>query len=1011
MGSIKGLTVEIGGDTTKLGKALENVNQKSKGLSSELGQINRLLKLDPGNADLLAQKQQVLADAVANTRAKLDTLKAASEQAAKSAENYDAWKAKYDPLQAEIDQVTQKLKELKARQAEIADSEGVESDAYQALQAEIDETAKSLTTLKKQAKAVNEEFGSPASPEQIRTLQREVVATEQKLKGYEDAAEETAQAVEQLGQGSSEASDGVEETGKEAKPAADKVEDFAKAADKAETSTKGLGTAAVAAGTFFGNLASKVLSACVDGLRNAIETSREYRTEMGKLDAAYTSSGHSADTAATAYSSLYGVIGETDQSVEAAQQIALLADSEKDVAQWSDLAAGVVGKFGDALQPETFYESANETLKLGEATGAYTQMLEGCGYSVEDFNKGLAACKTEQEKQAYMLSITESLLGSAGEAYRKNNEELIRANQANDAWMQSLAGIGGAIEPIITDVKMLGAEMVADLVPGVQQLAESFRGLLSGDMGAAAGVGEALSGIITGILQKVTTMAPMLATAAVSLITSLTTTLISMLPQIITAGVQVIMALISGLTTAIPQVIQAIVTMIPQLTQALVTGIPQLIQGAVQLFLALVQALPQIIPPLTAAIPQLVTSIVGALLTAMPQLIQGAIQFFMAIIQALPVVIGQLAPQIPTIVNTIVTGLISQIPLLIQGAIQLFNALVQALPIVLGQLLPQLPLIIQSVVNTLVANIPMLLQGAVQLFMALVQAIPTIVSALIAALPSILQAIQSGLSGIVSIIGTILANVLPVVGGWISNMVGKAIQLGSSFISSVVSFFSQLPGQISTWLSNVIANVSAWAGDLAAKGKAAAQNLVKSVTNGVKNLPGEMLAIGKNIVQGIGNGISGATSWLIGKIQSLCSSAKDAIKSFFGIASPSKVMAEEVGRWIPPGIGEGITQNAKAAINAVTGLSNDIMDAATTDVGGLAFERNLANSGRGGSVYSPGVAAFGADYAAVLDKLDGIYERLGRLQVVLDSGATVGGLIDDIDAALATKQVLAARGV
>ena len=77
---IKGLTVEIGGDTTKLGEALKNVEAKSRSLSSELGSINKLLKLDPTNTDLLAQKQQVLAEAISSTREKLDTLKAAEQQ-------------------------------------------------------------------------------------------------------------------------------------------------------------------------------------------------------------------------------------------------------------------------------------------------------------------------------------------------------------------------------------------------------------------------------------------------------------------------------------------------------------------------------------------------------------------------------------------------------------------------------------------------------------------------------------------------------------------------------------------------------------------------------------------------------------------------------------------------------------------------------------------------------------------------------------------------------------------
>ena len=87
---IKGLTVEIGGDTTKLGKALEDVDKKSSALSSELGDINRLLKFDPGNTDLLAQKQKVLADAIGNTGERLEKLKEAEKQVQKQFEKGEA---------------------------------------------------------------------------------------------------------------------------------------------------------------------------------------------------------------------------------------------------------------------------------------------------------------------------------------------------------------------------------------------------------------------------------------------------------------------------------------------------------------------------------------------------------------------------------------------------------------------------------------------------------------------------------------------------------------------------------------------------------------------------------------------------------------------------------------------------------------------------------------------------------------------------------------------------------
>ena len=77
---IAGITVEIGGDTTKLGKALSDVDKQSRNLKTELKEVDKALKLDPKNTELLAQKQQILADAIQNSKKKLDTLKSTQEQ-------------------------------------------------------------------------------------------------------------------------------------------------------------------------------------------------------------------------------------------------------------------------------------------------------------------------------------------------------------------------------------------------------------------------------------------------------------------------------------------------------------------------------------------------------------------------------------------------------------------------------------------------------------------------------------------------------------------------------------------------------------------------------------------------------------------------------------------------------------------------------------------------------------------------------------------------------------------
>lgn len=261
-GNIKGLTVEIGGETSGLKDALKSVDKQSRSLSGELREVNRLLKFDPGNADLLAQKQDILSGAVENTSKKLEILKQAEQQ-----------------VQAQFQR-------------------------------------------------------GEVSVEQVRKLQRQIVDTEQKLNAYKNAAKETAEAIDDLGK----------KSGKTAQETADLKN---KLADVAVAGMKGIVGAVGAAAT---------------ALTAAAESTREYRTDMGKLDTAFTDNGFSSQAATGAYRELVGVLGEMDQSVEAANHLAKLTDNEKDLATWTgDILPGVFATFGDSLPIEGLTEAANET--------------------------------------------------------------------------------------------------------------------------------------------------------------------------------------------------------------------------------------------------------------------------------------------------------------------------------------------------------------------------------------------------------------------------------------------------------------------------------------------------------------------------------------------------------------------------------------------------------------------------------------------------------------------------
>ena len=585
---IKGLTVEIGGDTTQLGKALESVNKKSTDLSSELGEINRLLKFDPKNSDLLAQKQKVLADAIGNTSKKLNTLREAERQ-------------------------------------------------------------------------VQEQFErGEVSEAQVRALQREIIATEGKLKSYEEQAKKARKGTKDLGNEAEETGGALEKMGEAAKV--------------------GLQTAAAAT------------TAIVGALVASAEATREYRTEMGKLTTAYEVAGHQTETAEEAYKRLYSVIGETDQTVEASQQIALLAESEEDVIKWADLGAGVVARFGDALQPEAFFEAANETIKLGEATGAYTQMLEQSGYDVEKFNAGLAACTTEAEKQAYMLQITDEILGDAADTYRETNSAVMEANNANAVWMATMAEVGASVEPILTDVKMLGASLLTELTPGITSVVDAFGALVNGEEGSAQAVGEALSGLLTQIIDKAIELLPTLVEAAVSLISSLAI----------------------ALAEAIPGLVEAVVT-------ALVTGIPLLIEGALQFLMAIMDAIPLVLPLIIEAIPEIVIAVVNVLIEALPALIDGAFQMLMGIVAAIPLLIEKLLPAVPTIVDAIVDGLLDNLPVLINGAVKLLFGILEAVPKIAAALLESAPSIVGSLIKGLLKCIPQLIKAGLDLMAGLIK--------------------------------------------------------------------------------------------------------------------------------------------------------------------------------------------------------------------------------------------------------------------------------------------------
>lgn len=496
-----------------------------------------------------------------------------------------------------------------------------------------------------------------------------------------------------------------------------------KQGDAANTSSKGLGgVKSVAGGVAKGLLAiGAAAAAAVGGFLSLAGSTREFREDMAKLDSAFSASKLSADSASDTYKTLFGAIGESDTAVEAAQQIALLANSEEEAAKWAELATGVVGTFGDALKAETFFEAANETIKLGEATGAFTQMLEGTGASVDEFNAGLAACTTEEEKQAYMLEISNKLLGEAGAAYNETAKDIIEAREAEAALTQAMADLGAIAEPIMTTIKLLAVDLLKAITPFVELIGEGLKGAIEGAAGATDKLAEGLGGIINALVERLMNMLPTILNVILQLIPTIANTLLEALPQLLDVVIDLTTQIINLLAVLIPQIVAKIVEILPILIENLVAAVPQLLQAAITLLMALVDALPTIIAALIGALPQVIDTILTAVLEAFPLLLEAAIQLFNALLDALPVIIQALVQNLPRIINTIINAVIQAVPLLLDASIQLFNALIDAIPVIIPLIVAEIPSIVTSICGALLDNIPALIEAGAQLIGGLVE--------------------------------------------------------------------------------------------------------------------------------------------------------------------------------------------------------------------------------------------------------------------------------------------------
>lgn len=535
-----------------------------------------------------------------------------------------------------------------------------------------------------------------------------------------------------------------------------------------------------------GVLAGISVAALAASIGELVSVTNEFQEDMGKLSVAAQQNNVATDAANGAYRDMVGILGETDQSVEAVNHLfALCGENTQALSDWTNIASGVYATFGDSLPLEGLTEAANETAKVGQVTGpladainwaseaavqqgvalsgnqaaidAYNSALADGATQEDAFNAALAACNTEQERAQLITDTLNGVYAEAGAQYQQTNADVIAYRQSQSDLTAAMSSLGQAFMPIVTGLTNVATMLLSGVQPAVQWFVTNL-----------PIIAPILAGIVTTIgLLAVVLNASTIATTAQTVATNAAAAAQGLLNMVMNANpIALIVTLIAGLVVAIIGLWNN-----SEAFRNFVTGAFQQIQQVAQV---------------------VIDAIVNFFTVTVPNAIGVVIGFFQ----------------------------------------NLWNSIV-------------------SVFN-----------GA-----------------------------------------------LSTVSGFVSSVVSFFTVSVPNAVSNMLSAAGRIPGQIASFLGSALSSAASFVGSFASSAIQAASQFVSNIVSGLSGLAGRVMSVGSDIVHGIWSGISGAAGWLMNQISGFANNIVSGIKGFFGIASPSKVMRDEVGKYIAEGVAVGWEKN------------------------------------------------------------------------------------------------------
>lgn len=638
-----------------------------------------------------------------------------------------------------------------------------------------------MTELRSELKLVNAQMASSGESAELLEKRQQILARQSEVAAQKSQllAQKVEAAERIFGTASTDAAKyrtqlnnaqtSEERLAKSANDAANDVKQLDSSMDKASSSAKDFGSSVgdIALGSMIADGASSAIQSLA-GLSDATE---ENRVNMNKLNTTYEWSGRSIDDARKVYQNFLGLCGDSDQAVEAAQDMNNLADAGADIDTWYDIASGTVAAFGDALPIENLIESANETIRTGQVTGGLADALNwtsvnatllntklgedhpkameafnealNSGSSTEDaMNAALAACSDEQERQEILSTVLASQYTELGASFQDANQDIDDSRKANDDLLQSQSKLSEKITPLQTMFTNLAAD-------GIGFLADNLETVIP-LVGAAAAVFGILyvalnfSTIVTGLTTAIGALGPVF--------------------TVLTGPVGIVLAAVAALAAVFKYLWDT-----NESFRGTVTNAWDQIQQAIVTVMTYLQ------PYLETAWTTLQTTVTNVMNAIMP-IIQNVLTFIISV--AVPL-LSSLFETFATVFGNILTtvsGVMSGLGSVISGTLGVIQGIFET--------------VVGLIVGVVTGDFSMMSDGVSGILNGMSGIVSGIFNSILSIIGGIVNSIVSVVSGGFNAASATVSGVMDGISSVIGNVMGDAENTVSNAIDSIVGFFA-----------------------------------------------------------------------------------------------------------------------------------------------------------------------------------------------------------------------------